>query len=618
MCKNVKRDLYSAKSNYYCKKIAECQNDQRAVYKILNTLTGSSDVSPLPDHSSSEELANKFVKFFDGKVKRIITSLPSIMNESSIDSPVTSVISLGSFHTVSEDTVLKTVMASATKSCSCDPLPTWLLKSCSGAIIPFITRIVNASVTECKFPDLFKSALITPLLKKPSLDHQELSNYRPISNLTFISKVLERIILSQINAHLDQHELFEPYQSAYRSNHSTETALLRVQNDVLNAIDDGNMVILLMIDLSAAFDLVNHNILLSRLKSRFGIENAALTWIESYLRGRSQQCIIEGTASSPVEISRGVPQGSVLGPVLFSLFTTPLGDIAIKHDMERHFYADDSQFYLRFKLNSLDHSLSKISDCVSDIRKWMAVNQLKLNDAKTELIVFGSKRNLDQLPKLSLSIGDCQIIPSGVVRNLGSFFDSTMSMATHIGHLCQSSFYTFRTISRIRRYITDDAAKSLLQGLLISRLDYCNALLYGLPTRYIRRLQLLQNNAARVILRAKRRDHVTPLLRQLHWLPVERRIEFKLSCLVYKCLNGSGPKYLTDLLNLKTTSAHFLRSTDSLQLNVPKSRTVTYGDRSFSVAGPTIWNSIPIAIRRAGSITSFKRGLKFHLFNAHF
>ena len=314
---------------------------------------------------------------FKNKVDRIVKSIvsPSDRSVELISPPVDK--PLEQFRPVNTDDVLKLVNKSPTKSSACDPMPTWLLKLCPETVIPYIARIINSSIGESTFPDAFKSAIITPILKKQSLDQNDLANYRPISNLSFISKVLEKVVLSQINEHLEENNLCKKIQSAYRPNHSTETALLRVQNDILSAIDDGNIVLLLMIDLSAAFDLVNHDILLARLETKFGITLNALAWIRSYLSGRSQKCVINGESSSPVTLSRGVPQGSVLGPVLFSLFTAPLGDIAKKHNMERHFYADDmySQFYLRFKIKNAGSDIVTVNACAADIKSgWHLMN----------------------------------------------------------------------------------------------------------------------------------------------------------------------------------------------------------------------------------------------------
>ena len=245
-------------------------------------------------------------------------------------------------------------------------------------------------------PKSLKTALIRPLLKKTGLDSDILKNYRPVSNLTFISKVIEKVLSGRLNEHLINNSLFDPLQSAYRDKHYTETALIKVQNGILSALDAGSSAILLMLDLS--FDTIDHDILLSRLYNVYGITGNALDWFRSYLTGRIQRVVIEEFVSVDQELDFGVPQGSVLGPRIYCMYTKPVSDIIQRHGLSHHSYADDTQLYM-----TMDHSnndwrdgLARIELCVSEIREWMNQNMLKLNDDKTELIVFASKYKQDQ------------------------------------------------------------------------------------------------------------------------------------------------------------------------------------------------------------------------------
>ena len=177
-------------------------------------------------------------------------------------------------------------------------MPTWLLKECVTDLVPAITSIINASIKLSHVPSSFKVAHIKPLIKKPSLDQDILKNYRPVSNLTFISKILEKVVLKQLEDHMLNNQLMDEFQSVYRTKHSTETALLKVQSDVLSALDkEGSIVVMIMLDLSAAFDTIDHEFLLSRLRDMFGIQDQALVWIRSYLSDRLQRVNIKGTLS---------------------------------------------------------------------------------------------------------------------------------------------------------------------------------------------------------------------------------------------------------------------------------------------------------------------------------
>ena len=233
---------------------------------------------------------------------------------------------MNSFRVVSEDEVLAIVRKSPTKSCKADPIPTALLKEILPHIAPLLRAVVNKSVQTGTFPDDLKEALVKPHLKKINLDLIE-KNYRPVSNLQFIGKLTERAVNNQLNEHITINNLMEPMQSAYRAGHSTETALIKVKADLLNAIDNKEVVCLVLLDLSVAFYTVDHQILQEGLKKMFGFTGLVINWIRSYLSGRSQKVVVGDAKSPSAPLSYGVPWGSILGPILFTLYTTPQGNL---------------------------------------------------------------------------------------------------------------------------------------------------------------------------------------------------------------------------------------------------------------------------------------------------
>ena len=206
-------------------------------------------------------------------------------------------------------------MKASKSSCSLDPIPTGLLRDLLPTLAPVIADLVNASLSSGKFPSDLKSAIVQPLLKKPSLDPDVLKNYRPVSNLSFISKVIEKVVAARLLDHMTENGLMDPYQSAYRKGHSTETALVRVHNDIVSAVDKGMGVCLILLDLYAAFDTVDHTLLLTFLKEHIGLGGQAFDLLKSYLTGRTQCVSIKGVLSELKELAYGVPQGSVLGPI---------------------------------------------------------------------------------------------------------------------------------------------------------------------------------------------------------------------------------------------------------------------------------------------------------------
>ena len=236
------------------------------------------------------------------------------------------------------------------------------------------------------FPQNFKKAHVRPLLKKTSLPKNELKNYRPVSNLSFISKILEKIVANRLQAHIKTNHLCNPLQSAYRKHHSTESALLKVHNDIIISMDKGEVTAPTLLDLSAAFDTIDHATLTDRLSDWYGISGEAQIWFSSYLQHRLQSVKIKDTFSDKVTLSYGVPQGSVLGPVIFTLYTTPLSAIIFSLDINHHLYADDTQIYMSLSVSNAKESLEKLQHSLMNVSAWMTGSKLKLNPSKTEFL----------------------------------------------------------------------------------------------------------------------------------------------------------------------------------------------------------------------------------------
>jgi len=456
--------------------------------------------------------------------------------------------------------------------------------------------------------------MVKPLLKKLSLDPEIFKNFRPISNLSFLSKIIERIAAKRLFDHMTENGLHDIMQSAYKPCHSTETALLRVKNDILSAIDKKSGVFLALIDLSAAFDTVDHEILLTFLEHTIGIKGSALNWFKSYLSGRKQRISIDNVMSHLAELLFGVPQGSVMGPFKFCVYTLPIGAIIRSHGLSYHIYADDTQVYLALDINDPQHALDRLNACLADIRSWMIQNKLKINDSKTEFIILASPNAHSKLQSdLKLHIGKSCIKPALSAKNLGVIFDKHLKMEAQVTNICKSANFHLRNIGAIRHLLTDSSAQQLVHSFITSRLDYCNSLLIGLPDSQLNRLQRIQNNAARVVSKTKKFDHISPVLKSLHWLPIRKRIEFKTLLLSYRCVNGMAPQYLAELLTPYVPSRK-LRSADQNLLHVPACRLKSYGEKCFSVSAPKAWNNLPLDIKMSSSLDMFKKRLKTHLF----
>jgi hypothetical protein len=374
-CSDYKKLLDNAKTSHHRSVISNC--DQKQLFKVIDTLSVARVPVLLPTSGSNSELADGFVNFFDKKIQNIRDSLDRVPHAvTSVDVTDHCDSSFGQFQTISEDDVRGVVMKSSKKSSALDPLPMPFFLHVLDDLLPILTKIINGSLSSGCFPDTYKFARVKPLIKKPSLDCEDMRNYRPISNLRFDSKLVERVAVSQLHSYMKENGLQDNNQSAYREGSSTETALLRVSNDLLQTIDRGDEAVLVLLDFSAAFDTIDHQVLIARLENRFGITGKALQWFASYLENRCQAVAIESSLSNMVPLNYGVPQGSVAGPVIFTMYSLPIEDIAHANNISCMSYADDTQLHMSMKPDDRDASINKLEHCLKDIKAWTVQNKL--------------------------------------------------------------------------------------------------------------------------------------------------------------------------------------------------------------------------------------------------
>ena len=362
----------------------------------------------------------------------------------------------------------------------------------------------------------------------------------------------------QTHGQMVTNNIYPELQSSYREHHSTERALLKVMNDVLLKMNSQHVTLLILLDLSAAFDTVDHSILLDRLTKDVGLQCKAHDWFRSYLSGRSQRVAIDGSKSMEFSLDCGVPQGSCLGPLLFVIYTSSLFKIIERHLPQVHCYADDTQLYLSFRPgddDAQDVVHRAMEACIKGIRKWMIDGRLLLNDTKTEFLVIGTRQQLSKLRSSSIEVGNQKTDRSSSVRNLG--------MNSHINQICKASLYHIHNIRRIWKYLSKEWRQSLFHAYVTSRLDYCNSILYGLPKYQLSKLQRIQNMAARLITDTMKFDHINPVLYNLHWLPVNYRIQFKISMITFQAIHGMAPSYLSNLICIRSSSRYSLRNNDT-------------------------------------------------------
>ena len=465
----------------------------------MNKLLGKEQKLPiLPDRdekSAAETLSTYFVE----KINLISHDLETAAKDLDADNVISSDTecsgtSINAFDVVDSVTVKKIIDKSKKTSCHLDPAPTKFILQFINILLPVIVLLINKSLVLGSVPDCFKKAIVKPLLKKSNLDPCVNKNFRPVSNLCYVSKLLERVVAEQLLKHLEQNSYLDKFQSAYRAGFSTETALLKVLNDALVNINSGNLVLLVLLDLSAAFDTINHSLLLDRLQSSAGICDSALSWFSSYLTNRSQSVLVGTSFSEESTLLCGVPQGSVLGPILFSIYTSSLGKVIESFGIGRQFFADDTQLLNSFspKPDEVARVVKNLENCCSKIKEWMLFNRLKLNDDKTEVILLGPEERRNSINLDSIKVGDSDISIVNNVRNLGLYLDSNLSMSSHVNYIVKCCYYHLRRLGQIRKLLSKEAANAIAVASILSRLDYCNSCLWGINLQDIDRLQKIQ------------------------------------------------------------------------------------------------------------------------------
>ena len=599
-----------AKKVYYESKIL-ASSTSRNLFQFVSEMYGNGKKCILPNNVPLDKMPEIFNDFFISKIGKIRSILDSRNNGFVSNTNSFTGEKFQSFQLLSCKQVKHLILSSPCKSCCLDPLPTNILFQNIDLFIDCITSIVNDSLANGIMPLCYRKAVISPLLKKPNLDVNELKNYRPVSNLPFLSKIIEKAVALQLNEHLNKNKLFEQHQSAYRKCHNTETALVKISNDLLLSADNKNVSILVLLDLSAAFDTIDHCILIDRLKDCFGLDGTVLNWLKSYLTERKQCVKINSSFSSELPLLFGVPQGSVLGPLLYTLYTAPLGFIIKSHNLNYHFYADDSQLYLSIKPSNVNDLVFSLEKCILEVKDWMEKNKLKLNEEKTEVVLINPK-NYD-VNISSLKIGDEDIIFNEKAKNLGVYLDKDLNMNFQITNLSKAIYLEIRKLKHISKFVSNSCLKTLAASFILSRLDYCNALYKNLNKYQIDQLQKLQNFAAKVVMSKSLYDHVTPCLIELHWLPVSFRIDYKIAVLSFKCLHNLAPTYLSDLIEEYHPSRNLRSSTQKLL----KKKVVKFeklGKKSFAYSAPQVWNSLPFYLRNETSLEVFKKKLKTFYF----
>ena len=618
--KRYRNMLNYSKKCCFTRTIKNVHGDAKKLYSFIAHITSSKPLNPMPPAESDAILADQFADFFLDKIAKIRQRFTEDSGKYKLKDSGCPVFR--KFSTISESEVLRLIREMKVKSCELDAIPTKHLMSLIPEVIPAITRVVNLSLSQAVFNTNWKCAIVRPLIKKQD-GGREFKNYRPVSNLSFLSKLLEKAALDQFINHCDEYDLMPDHQSAYRRGYSCETCVLYLVNNILWAMENGEILVCCMLDLSAAFDTIDHDKILQVLKVRFGIVDDALAWYDSYLRPRRFKVCVNNHYSEDKHLVSSVPQGSASGANLFTAFCSPYEDI-IPDSLTLYGFADDhftTGTYPAGDLQKEKELMTQLHELMVNTEDWMNDMKLKLNSDKTELIHFGSRAQLKKVTINNLDVGKGTLIKgTNVVRSLGSYLDSNLNLKVHVTKKCQAALINFRKIRSIRKYLDKSTTITLILTLVMSHIDYCNSILLGIPQVTLRKFERVQSMCAKLVLGRVKSDSTRECLRELNWLPIKARIEYKVLTLLHKCIYGDGPKYLKNLLTILPEPPRRLRSSSSntkCKLLVPYVKKKTFAERSISIGGPRLWNTLPENVRTNDNLLSFSKEIKTFLYTKY-
>ena len=596
--------IKKCKQNYFSEQL-NTKNTKKIWENLRNIVPSKSKNTDINNIKTEEgiksnpyDIANALNEYFSTIGPKLAESIPK-GNDNDIMTSDQSIINKFNFSQIDEEYIYNQLhKLSSNKATGNDEIPCKLIKLAINSILAPITYIVNLSLTTGCFPQKWKNARICPVFKGG--DNTEPCNYRPISILPILSKILERTVFDQLYPYLNSHSLIYEKQSGFRPNFSTSSALINVTEDWINAIDKGEYVGLIMLDLKKAFDTVNHDILIKKLNN-FSISPCVIAWFKNYLTGRIHNTNVNGTSSRQCRSICGIPQGSILGPLLFLLYVNDLPNV-VNH-VTVSMYADDTALYYVSK--DVNEVTNKINIDLENVRKWLSSNKLSLNVDKTELMFIGTHQKLSRLSNLNLNINinGTRLQRVSQCKHLGVKIDETLSWNMHIEHIKTKVLPGLYYLKKSSCLIPMHLQSMLYKTIVAPHFDYCNVVWGRCNKTLSNKLQVLQNRAAKIITKKRKYDSGTQALEELKWSNLEYKLTFNEQVMMYKIMNDLTPNYLKKKFSQRH-SVYNTRSINNLYIDKPNTE---YKKRSLTYRGAHLWNNLNQTTKNAPTLNHFKK-----------
>ena len=495
------------------------------------------------------------------------------------------------------------------KAAGLDNLPGIFLKDGAEIISAPVTQLCNLSISHSSFPNECKTAKLIPLYKKGSKLCPK--NYRPISLLPLLSKIIEKVIHDQTQKFLNENDILYRFQSGFRKNYSTDLCLSFLNDKIIKGFDKGLLTGMILIDLQKAFDTINHTIFFDKMKA-LGFSEQVINWFQSYLSNRTFQVAINNQFSSCGNLTCGVPQGSILGPLIFLLYVNDMNQAV---DCDLFLYADDSCLVFQHKnVKDIEIQLNKN---FSNLCDWFVDNKLSIHfgEDKTKSILFTPRSKINKVDKLNIAYKHINIKQYSKVTYLGCILDESLSGESMAIYVMDKINKKIKFLYRKSQFLTSPLRRLLCNALIQPHFDYaCLAWFPNLNKGLKKKIQITQNKCMRFCLQLGSKSHMGYLeFEKINWLPIEDRFDQCVSTHVYKFFHKRCPSYIAEVFNPSEGNCITTRSS-YLKLIQPFRRT-NLGQRSLSYQGPSIWNKIPDNVKQSCSVNSFKHNLKRYYFD---